>query len=97
MLVTLSGSFQTTPNFYLDPKSGVTYNVAIQAPQYRLDSLAALKSLPSTGREYIRSAQQRRGAGRWAPTGYRSPAFRGRCRCAGQPGDPSCPARNWAQ
>jgi multidrug efflux pump subunit AcrB len=49
ILVSLSGSFQTTPNFYLDPKSGVTYNVAIQSPQYRLDSLAALESLPVTG------------------------------------------------
>jgi multidrug efflux pump subunit AcrB len=49
ILVALSGSFQTTPNFYLDPKSGVTYNVAIQAPQYRLDSLAQLQSLPITG------------------------------------------------
>ena len=49
VLVALSGSFQTTPNFYLDPKTGVTYNVAVQAPQYRLDSLAALESLPVTG------------------------------------------------
>jgi multidrug efflux pump subunit AcrB len=49
LLVALSGSFQTTPSFYLDPKSGVTYNVAIQTPQYRLDSLAALESLPVTG------------------------------------------------
>ena len=49
LLVALSGSFQTTPSFYLDPRSGVTYNVAIQAPQYRLDSLAALESLPVTG------------------------------------------------
>jgi multidrug efflux pump subunit AcrB len=49
LLVALSGSFQTTPSFYLDPKSGVTYNVAIQAPQYNLDSLASLKSLPVTG------------------------------------------------
>ncbi len=40
VLVALSGSFQTTPNFYLDPQNGVTYNVAVQAPQYRLDSLA---------------------------------------------------------
>ena len=48
VLVALSGSFQTTPNFYLDPKTGVSYNVAIQAPQYRLDSLAELQSLPVT-------------------------------------------------
>ena len=55
LLVALSGSFQTAPNFYLDPKNGVTYNVAIQAPQYRLDSLASLQSLPVTGSA---SAQQ---------------------------------------
>jgi multidrug efflux pump subunit AcrB len=48
VLVALSGSFQTTPNFYLDPKTGVTYNVAIQSPQYRLDSLAELQSMPVT-------------------------------------------------
>jgi multidrug efflux pump subunit AcrB len=49
LLVALSGSFQTTPSFYLDPKNGVSYNVTIQAPQYKLDSLAALESLPVTG------------------------------------------------
>jgi multidrug efflux pump subunit AcrB len=49
MLVAMSGSFQTTPSFYLDPKTGVTYPVAIQAPQYKLDSLTALKGLPVTG------------------------------------------------
>jgi multidrug efflux pump subunit AcrB len=46
LLVALSGSFQTTPNFYLDPKNGVSYNIAIQSPQYHLDSLSALASLP---------------------------------------------------
>jgi multidrug efflux pump subunit AcrB len=46
LLVALSGSFQTTPSFYMDPKNGVTYNVAIQAPQYKVDSLAELQSLP---------------------------------------------------
>ena len=49
MLVALSGSFQTAPNFYLDPRTGVTYSVAIQAPQYNLQSLADLNSLPVTG------------------------------------------------
>jgi len=48
LLVALSGSFQTSPNFYLDPRNGVSYNIAIQTPQYRMDSLAELKSLPIT-------------------------------------------------
>jgi multidrug efflux pump subunit AcrB len=59
MLVALSGSFQTSPNFYLDPRSGVTYNVTIQAPQYGLDSLASLQGLPVTG---TAAAQQSNGA-----------------------------------
>jgi multidrug efflux pump subunit AcrB len=49
LLVALSGSFQTTPSFYLDPRNGVSYNVAIQTPQYGIDTLAALESLPVTG------------------------------------------------
>jgi multidrug efflux pump subunit AcrB len=48
LLVALSGSFQTTPSFYLDPRNGVSYYVAVQAPQYKLDTLAALESLPVT-------------------------------------------------
>ncbi len=48
LLVALSGSFQTSPNFYLDPRNGVTYNIAIQAPQYRLDTMAEFQSLPIT-------------------------------------------------
>ena len=49
LLIALSGSFQTSPNFYLDPRNGVSYNIAIQAPQYKVDSLAALESLPVSG------------------------------------------------
>jgi multidrug efflux pump subunit AcrB len=48
MLVALSGSFQTSPNFYLDPRNGVTYNIAIQSPQYRLDTMSEFESLPIT-------------------------------------------------
>ena len=48
LLVALSGSFQTTPSFFLDPKNGVSYNIAIQAPQYEINSLAQLRSLPVT-------------------------------------------------
>ena len=49
LLVALSGSFQTSPSFYLDPHNGVSYNVAVQAPQYKLDTMSELKSLPITG------------------------------------------------
>jgi len=46
VLVSLSGSFQTTPNFWLNPKNGVTYQVAVQAPQYRMTSLQDLMNVP---------------------------------------------------
>jgi multidrug efflux pump subunit AcrB len=48
LLVSLSGSFQTTPNFYLDPRNGVSYSIAVQSPQYNIDSVSALQSLPVT-------------------------------------------------
>ncbi len=44
-LVSLSSSFQTSPNFWLSP-NGVAYNIAVQTPQYKLDSLDALRNLP---------------------------------------------------
>ncbi|MGB6974152.1 MAG: efflux RND transporter permease subunit [Terracidiphilus sp.] len=49
LLVALSGSFQTAPSYYLDPRNGVTYDVEVMSPQYRVDSLAELKSLPISG------------------------------------------------
>ena len=48
MLVSLSGSFQTTPTFYLNPRNGVTYNVVTQTPQYRINSLQDLQNIPIT-------------------------------------------------
>jgi CzcA family heavy metal efflux pump len=49
LLVALSGSFQTAPSFYLNPANGVSYQVASQVPQYRLDTLQALAGIPVTG------------------------------------------------
>jgi CzcA family heavy metal efflux pump len=46
LLVALSGSFQTSPTFWLNPKTGVSYNVAIQTPQYQTNSLQGLGNLP---------------------------------------------------
>jgi CzcA family heavy metal efflux pump len=47
-LVSLSGSFQTTPNFWLNPKNEVTYQLAVQSPQYRMTSLQDLMNIPVT-------------------------------------------------
>ena len=49
LLVSLSGSFQTSPTYWLDPKSGVSYSIATQTPQYRADSLQDLVNTPVTG------------------------------------------------
>jgi multidrug efflux pump subunit AcrB len=46
LLVSLSGSFQTTPTFYLNWQNGVNYNLVTQAPQYRIQSLRDLRNLP---------------------------------------------------
>ncbi len=49
LLISLSGSFQTTPEFWLDPKNGVEYSIATQTPQYRIQSLQDLQNVPVTG------------------------------------------------
>jgi multidrug efflux pump subunit AcrB len=46
MLSTLSGASLLQPNFWLDPKSGVNYNVVAQAPQHLIDSVATLSNIP---------------------------------------------------
>jgi multidrug efflux pump subunit AcrB len=49
VLVSLSGSFQTSPTFWLDPKNGVTYQIAVQAPQYDITGLQDLDNVPVYG------------------------------------------------
>src|SRR5207249_1503705 len=46
LLVSLSGSFQTTPNFFLNWQNGVEYNLVTQTPQYDVQSLQDLQSMP---------------------------------------------------
>jgi CzcA family heavy metal efflux pump len=48
LLISLSGSFQTSPTFWLDPKTGVSYNIATQSPQYDIDTLQKLNNIPIT-------------------------------------------------
>jgi len=46
VLVSLSGSFQTAPSFWLNPSNGIVYNVVTQTPQYQIDSLDKLLQTP---------------------------------------------------
>jgi multidrug efflux pump subunit AcrB len=49
VLGALAGSQQVNPNFWVDPKNGVTYFVTAQEPQYQMDSIDALRNLPILG------------------------------------------------
>ncbi|WP_158941759.1 efflux RND transporter permease subunit [Granulicella sp. S190] len=46
VLTSLSGSFQTNPTFYLNPQNHVSYNIAVQTPQYNVQSLQQLENFP---------------------------------------------------
>jgi multidrug efflux pump subunit AcrB len=48
LLTATSGSFQTSPSFWLDPKNEVSYSVAVQSPQYALNSLQDLENVSLT-------------------------------------------------
>jgi multidrug efflux pump subunit AcrB len=50
-LVSLSGSFQTSPNFWLNPKNEVTYQLAVQSPQYRMTNMQDLLNIPVTSQQ----------------------------------------------
>ena len=47
--VDLAGSLQTAPTFWLNPRTGISYPIVVQAPQYRADSLSALGNVPVGG------------------------------------------------
>jgi multidrug efflux pump subunit AcrB len=46
LLIALSGNNQVAPSFWMNPANGVTYNVAVQTSQYRIDSLDRLLRTP---------------------------------------------------
>ena len=48
-LISLSGSFQVAPQFYLNPKNGVNYNLVVQTPQYDMQSRQDLQNIPLSG------------------------------------------------
>jgi multidrug efflux pump subunit AcrB len=48
LATSLAGTSQTAPAFWLDPKSGVSYPIVAQTPEYRVDSLSDLENIPVT-------------------------------------------------
>ncbi len=46
LVVNLASSLQVAPTYWLNPKNGVTYPIALQTPQYQIDTLPALDNLP---------------------------------------------------
>ena len=51
LLISLSSSFQVTPNFWVDPKTGINYPVAIQTPQHLVNSVDSLLSTSLAGKD----------------------------------------------
>jgi multidrug efflux pump subunit AcrB len=48
LVVNLAGSSQVAPTYYLNPDNGVSYSIVMQTPQFQIDSLSALQTLPIT-------------------------------------------------
>ena len=46
VLISLSSSGQAAPNYWLNFENGVNYQVAVQTPQYRMDTMDALRNTP---------------------------------------------------
>jgi multidrug efflux pump subunit AcrB len=48
LVVNLAGSAQVAPTYFLNPDNGVSYSIVMQTPQFKMDSLSALETLPIT-------------------------------------------------
>jgi multidrug efflux pump subunit AcrB len=57
LLVSLSSSYQTAPNLWLNTKNGVSYIIAVQTPQYKVASLDDLRTIPVTSSSSTSGAQ----------------------------------------
>jgi CzcA family heavy metal efflux pump len=49
LATSLAGSSQTAPAFWLNPQNGVSYPIAVQTPEYRIDTLSDLENTPIDG------------------------------------------------
>jgi len=58
MVIALSGSFQTTPAFWLNWKNGVNYSLIAQSPQYSISSIDDIENLSITGSKILVKAKK---------------------------------------
>lgn len=58
VLLGLSGSSQVTPNYYLDSNVGIQYLVDTFVPQYAIDSVADLRTMPITAKGMVGTGGQ---------------------------------------
>lgn len=56
MLISLSGSYQAAPNQWLDPATGINYQVTVQTPQSLIDSLDAIQGTPINGPQNVQTS-----------------------------------------
>jgi multidrug efflux pump subunit AcrB len=66
LLITLSGSIQVRPNFWLNTDNGVSYPIVAQMPQYRIDTMSDLVNVPITS-DKTKSPQYLGGLARITP------------------------------
>lgn len=49
MVINLAGSIQVSPTYWLNPQNGISYPIVMQTPQYQMDELNSLETLPISG------------------------------------------------
>ena len=49
LVTTLAGSSQGAPTYWVNPKTGVSYPIVAQTPEYRLNSISGLENVPING------------------------------------------------
>lgn len=57
VLVSLSSNTQVTPNYWVDPASGIQYFLAVQTPQYKVDSTEAILKTPLSTKGLTKNAE----------------------------------------
>jgi multidrug efflux pump subunit AcrB len=72
MLISLSGSSAVAPNFWMNWNNGVNYNVGVQTPQYRIDSLDALMRTPISAASNAVNTTTPGSAASMSPAGFAS-------------------------